>query len=170
MYMGNVAHFLCKCSFWCDNSLKSCLLFWANCVPATRISCSDLFSLAKLWWLYIANKIFSPMSSQTTIFGFIPSDFQSSDANDLVGTNIWMQVPCNHGNKTCIPYLTKIKWRIMKVYLTCTLSKETKYNLNYDISLLFEVWNLIIDSECDLFKWTLATNYLCSLCKPLCLE
>lgn len=109
MYMGNVAHFLCKCSFWCDNSLKSCLLFWANCVPATRISCSDLFSLAKLWWLYIANKIFSPMSSQTTIFGFIPSDFQSSDASDLVGTNRWMQVPCNHGNKTCIPYLTKIK-------------------------------------------------------------
>lgn len=109
MYMGNVAHFLCKCSFWCDNSLKRCLLFWANCVPTTRISCSDLFSLAKLWWLYIANKIFSPMSSQTTIFGFIPSDFQSSDANDLVGTNRWMQVPCNHGNKTLYTILNQNK-------------------------------------------------------------
>lgn len=46
----------------------------------------------------------------------------------------------------------------MKVYLICILLKEIKFNLNYDISFLFEVWNLIIDLECDLFKWIFVIN------------
>lgn len=58
----------------------------------------------------------------------------------------------------------------MKVYLICILLKEIKYNLNYDISFLFEVWNLIIDLECDLFKWIFVINYLCLFCKFFCLE